>query len=260
MKSIHRLLLVGLALAFLPSANAAGDSAGGPPPPQVVVLKVGVDANGKVTTSSPVDPAVAPAMLQAAEGYARKLVFTPARKDGAAVPSETNLSLVMAVEPAGEGKFALRLRRATNGPGVVTVGKMEVPKYQGRRGGATIVVSVEVDAQGKPAMDSFKPESVALRDQNSFAEARYLDAIRSSVRHSVFAPETVAGSPVASRISLPYRFGMGGAKPKPGEDEGGRGKKPTPADPSEQPTMGAVSTQPNVELPKIDFKAPAASG
>jgi hypothetical protein len=123
------------------------------------------------------------------------------------------------------------------------------------------VVSVEVDAQGRPNLDSFKPESVQLRDPNSFAEARYLDAIRNSLRHSQFAPDTVAGAPVPSRVSLPYRFGMGGSKPKPGEDEdqGRRGKKPSPADAAEQPTMGAVSTLPNVELPKIDYKAPPAA-
>lgn len=254
MTGILRLGAALFALAVAAPALAAPET-GGPVPPQVVMLKVGVDAGGRVQTTASLDPEAAPAMLQAAEAYARKLAFTPARKGGVAVPSETYLSLVIAVEPTGEGKFALKLRRAVNGPGVASLGKLDPPKNLGRKAGASIVVSVDVDAAGKPDMDSFKTEKVELREPSSFAEARYLDAIRQSVRHSRFDPDKVAGAPVPSRVSLPYRFGMGGAKPKPGADEGGRGKPPAPADPSDQPTMQGSSLQPDVELPKIDFKA-----
>lgn len=248
--------LWALALA-VPAAAAGAAAPDGAPPPQTVVLKVGVDAAGKVQTTASLDAEAVPAYLQAAEGYARRLVFTPAKKGGVAVPSETWLSLVIAAEPVGDGKFGLKLRRAINGPGVASLGKMELPKY--KVGGATIVVSVEVDAQGKPDMDTFKSESVKLRDANSFAEARYLDAIRNSVKHSTFVPDKVAGAAVPSRITLPYRFGMGGDKPKPGEEEEerGRGRKPKAFDPSDQPTMQGMSLQPDVELPKVDYKAPA---
>ena len=261
MTKLQRLCAALCALVLAGPLGAAADSAAtaGPPPPQTIVLKVGVDAAGKVQTTASLDPQAVPAYLQAAEGYARRLVFTPASKAGAPAPSETYLSLVIAAEPVGDGKYGLKLRRAVNGPGVATLGKMEAPKYQPRGGNATIVVSVEVDAQGKPDMDSFKPESVKLRDPNSFAEARYLDAIRNSVRHSVFVPDKVAGAPVPSRITLPYRFGMGGDKPKKGEEEGGRGKPPKAFDPSNQPTMQGTSTQPDIQLPKIDYKAPASS-
>jgi hypothetical protein len=257
MSGILRSCVALVALAFAAPAASLPEAAA--VPPQTIVLKVGVDAGGRVQTTASLDPAAAPALLQAAEAYARKLVFTPARKGGSAVPSETYLSLVLAMEPAGEGKYALKLRRAVNGPGVASLGKLDPPKNLGRRAGATIVVAVDVDAQGKPDMDSFKAEKVELREPSSFAEARYLDAIRQSVRHSRFDPDKVAGVPVASRVSLPYRFGMGGAKAKPGEDEGGRGKKPMPGDPTDQPTMQGVSLQPDIELPKLDYKsAPAA--
>lgn len=257
MTKLQGLRAALLALALAAPAAAETGASGGPPPPQTIVLKVGVDAAGKVQTTASLDPQAVPAYLQAAEGYARRLVFTPAKKGGAAAPSETYLSLVIAAEPVGEGKYGLKLLRANNGPGVASLGKMVVPKYQPRGGNATIVVSVEVDAQGKPNMDSFKPESVQLRDPNSFAEARYLDAIRNSVKHSVFVPDKVAGAPVPSRITLPFRFGMGGDKPAKGDEEGGRGKTPKAFDPSNQPTMQGTSVQPDVELPKIDYKAPA---
>jgi hypothetical protein len=250
--SVFGLCLSGLACAAAPAS--------GNPPPQTVVLHVAVDAAGHVQSAEPVDPQAVPGLVQAARGYAQKLVFTPARKDGAAVASETNLSLVLAVEPVGDGKFALKLKRAVSVPGVVSVGRMDVPKYQGRRGGATIIVSVNVDANGVPDAASIKTESAQLRDPNAFAEARYLDAIHLSVKGSRFAPDKVAGQPVPSRLTLPYQFGMGGAKPKPGEDEEDRRKPPTPPDPSQQPAMSAVSTVPSIELPKLDYRAPAASG
>ena len=256
MKHSFRLAVLSAALLSLP-ALAADPAAGGPPPPQTVVLRVGVDAAGHVSSSSPVDPQALPSLVQAAQAYAGKLVFTPARKDGAAVPSETNLNLILAFEPAGDGKYALKLRRATNGPGVVTVGRMETPKYPGRRGGATIVVSVDVDANGVPNAASLKTESAQLREPSKFAEARYVDAIHMSVKASRFAPDKVAGQPVPSRIMLPYQFGMGGDKPKEGEDEPRRGSPPPVRDPSKDPAMTAVSSVPGIELPKIDYAAPA---
>jgi hypothetical protein len=258
MTNLKRMFAALCTVALAAPAVADSAATDGAPPPQTVVLKVGVDATGHVQSTASIDPQAVPAYLQAAEAYARKLVFTPARKGGVPAPSETYLSLVIATEPVGDGKFGLKLRRAVNGPGVAKLGKLDVPKYQGRRSSALIVVSVDIDAEGNPDMDSFKSEQAQLRDDNSFAEARYLDAIRNSVKHSVFVPDRVAGAPVASRVTLPYRFGAGGGKPKQGEDEGGRGKRPPPVDPSEQPTMQGVSKQPDVELPKIDYKAPAS--
>ncbi len=249
------------ALILLPSlATAAVLASGAPPPPQTVVLHVAVDSAGRVQSAEAVDPQAVPGLVQAARGYAQKLVFVPARKDGLAVASETNLSMILAVEPVGDGKFALKLRRAMSVPGVLSVGRMDVPKYQGRRGGATIVVSVNVDANGLPDMASIKTESAQLRDPNAFAEARYLDAIHLSVRASRFAPDKVAGQAVPSRLTLPYRFGMGGAKPKPGEDEDNRRGPPPAPDPTEQPAMTAVSNAPGIDLPKLDYSAPAKAG
>lgn len=260
MNSLIRVTAFSVLLSGMAFAGLAAPPAGSPPPPQSLVLHVSVDANGRVQSAEPVGDQSIPGLVQAAKGYAQKLVFSPARKDGVAVASETDLSLVLVMEPAGEGKFALKLKRACNGPGVIEVGRMNAPKYQGRRGGATIVVSVLVDANGLPDMASIKTESAQLREPNAFAEARYIDAIHVSVRGSRFAPDKVAGQPVPSRIYLPYRFGMGGAKPKEGEEEESLRSPPKPMDPSEQPVMSAVSAVPGIELPKIDYKAPAASG
>ena len=258
MKQTFRSAMAALAAGLLSLTVLAADSAPArPPPPQTVVLRVSVDATGHVSSSSPFDPQALPSLVHAAQAYAQKLVFSPARKAGAAVASETNLNLVLAFEPAGEGKYALKLRRATNGPGVVTVGHMAMPQYAGRRGGAMIVVSVDVDAQGMPNMDTVRTESAQLREPNKFAEARYLDAIHVSVKGSRFDPEKVAGEPIASRIMLPYRFGRGGDAPDQDDEDQRRGPPPPPSDPSKEPVMTAISTVPGIELPNIDYAAPA---
>ena len=246
------LAFVAASLVVLPALSA------GLPPPQTVNLQVAVAADGSVQATQPMDAEVLPALAQAADQYARKLVFTPARKDGVPTPSQTHLSLVLAFEPVGDGKVGVKLRRASSGPGVAEVGKMELPKHSGQRGGATIVVSVEVDAQGRPDPETMKPESVALRDGSHFAEVRYLDAIRLSLRRTRLIPDRVAGKPVASRVSLPYRFGAGGAKPKPGDDGGRRGGKSAAPDPTATPALHATSTEAGISLPVIEYQAPAA--
>lgn len=228
-------------------------------PPQMIALKVGVDAAGKVTSSTPWDPQAAAGLNKIAEEFARKLVFAPARKDGKPVSSQTSLTLVLALEPVGEGRFAPKLKRAFNGPGLVHMGKMKPPEYQGRKGGALVVVGVNVGADGVPDASTQTTERMELRDPNKFAEARYLDAVSISVRGSRFEVDKVDGVAIASRVSLPYQFGGGAAKPKPGDDEGKRGGKPPVMDIASIPIMTAVSAVPGVELAKVDYRAPAAA-
>lgn len=259
MNRLTSLFGLAAALALAGSPRLAAQSPGAAaaaPPPQTIMLKVAVGADGKVLTATPVDPSAAPALNQAAQDMARKLVFSPARKGGVAVPSQTHLSLMLALEPAGAGKFALKLRRAHNGPGVLRVGKMDPPKYPGRSGGALAVVAVTIGADGAPDMDTLATERVQMRVPSKFAEARYLDAIAVSLRGSRFEPDQVDGAPVASRVSLPYQFGGGAANGRRGDKDD---QEPLVA-PDDMPVMHAVSTVPGIELPSIDIKAaPAAA-
>jgi hypothetical protein len=222
-------------------------------PPQMLVFRVSVDAGGRVVAATPLDERAAPALRQAAEAYARKLVFTPARKAGAPVPSQTHLSLVLATRPAGDGRFALYLERAVSGPGVAKLVLPPKPKLRGEGQHATVIARVDVGANGEPDMDSFEPVSVKLREDFGNSEARFLDAVRVSVRHTRFLPDLVDGAPVPARLTLPYRFGRGGDKPPEGQEE--RGRDAPPPDPGEQPVMQAESLDPNIQLPKVDYKS-----
>lgn len=256
MKSRIRLLLLAAALGaggnFVQAADAPASA--GPTPPQMIALKVSVDATGKVVAAKPSDAQAAAGLNRVAEEYARKLVFTPARKGGKAVSSETHLTLAIALEPVGEGRFAPRLKRAFNGPGLLHMGKIEPPKYQGRQGGALVVVAVNVGADGAPDPATQTTERMELREPNKFAEARYLDAVTISVRGSRFELDKVDGQAVPSRLSLPYQFGGGPAKRPEGEKK--RGAKPPSIDLSSMPVMTAVSAVSDIELAKLDYKAP----
>jgi hypothetical protein len=225
-------------------------------PPQMVVFRVSVDAGGHVVAATPLDERAAPALRQAAEAYARKLVFTPARKGGAPVPSQTHLSLVLATRPAGDGRFTLYLERAISGPGVSKLALPPKPKLRGEGQHATVIARVNVGANGEPDMASFEPVSVKLREDFGSSEARFYDAVRVSVRHTRFLPDLVDGTPVPARLTLPYRFGRGGDKPPDGE---GRGRDAPPPDPGEQPVMQAESLDPDIQLPKVDYKSADAA-
>ena len=223
-------------------------------PPQMIALKVSVDSAGKVVAVKASDALAAAGLNRAAEAFARKLVFTPARKAGKTVSSETGLTVAIVLEPVGEGRFAPRLRRAFNGPGLLHMGKIEPPKYQGRQGGALVVVAVNVGADGVPEPATQTTERMELRDPNKFAEARYLDAVSMSVRASRFELDKVDGQVVPSRLSLPYQFGGGAAKRPEGNNK--RGAKPPSIDLASMPVMTAVSAVPGIELAKLDYKAP----
>lgn len=256
MSPFSRIALLSL-LVLSPAAATAGADAGAaaPPRPQLVGLRVSVDAAGKVQSATPIDPAVLPALNSAAGEIARKLTFTPARKDGRAVASETTLSVTLALEPKANGQYGLVLRRAHNGPTLLAIGKSIPPRYQqGKENGALVVVGANLRADGSLDMDSLKTERMELRVPSTFAEARYLDVVKNSLQGSRFQLDKVDGVEIPSRLSIPFRFGGGPTKPKPG-DEPRRGAAPPRED--DLPALSAVSSIPGVELPQIRYEAPA---
>lgn len=248
------VLAVGVAMAFQTLAAA-------PAPAQktrveTVSLRVTVDAAGKVQTARPSDPQTAPGLLTLAEAFARKLAFTPARKQGVAVPGETTLTVVIALEPRADGTYGPHLRRATNGPGVLEVGRTTAPKYQqGKENGALVVVAVSLLADGSTDMGTLATERMELRVPSAFAEARYLDAVKTSLRETRFDLDKVDGVAIPERVTVAYRFGGGPVKPKPSDEER-RGNSKLPED-VEVPALTAVSSVPGIEIAKVDYSAPA---
>ena len=256
MSIISRCLVLALAVVVASPSLAAEPAPAPKTRVETVSLRVTVDAAGKVQTMKPSDPQIAAGLLTVAEAFARRLTFTPARKQGVAVPGETTLSMVIALEPRADGQYGPHLRRATNGPGVIEVGKTVAPKYQqGKENGALVAVAVSLLADGTTDMGTMATERMELRVPSAFAEARYLDAIKTSLRGTRFELDKVDGVGIPERVSVAYRFGGGPKKPKPNEEER-RGNSKLPED-VEVPALTAVSLAPGIELAKVDYTAPA---
>ncbi|MFT3808249.1 TonB family protein [Arenimonas sp.] len=252
MYSFARCVVLAFALC-LPAAAMASEAAR----EKTIAVRVQVDAAGKVQSAKALpDPDGVEALNNIAVGLAQKLPFTPAKKDGAAAPSETTLFLKLRMEPKPDGQFGIRLVHASNGPHVVEMGRIRLPENKGLRSRATIVVSVPLREDGTPEVDGMKTEKVDMTNGSAFDEARYVSAIEGSLRHSRFEPDKVGGVAVRTRANLPYQFGGGGGGR-------GRGGKDAPGDDAKDtasvPGVTEVSDQAGVELPKVIFTpAPVA--
>ena len=248
------LLAVGLALAALAGTPApvlaAEPAAVHVPPPQNVLLRVHVNAEGKVVSSSPLDENTMPVILQAAQQIASKLTFTPARKNGRATVSETTLVVTLGFEAQPAGGFGISLLRAQNGPSVVEIGKAQSPKVPKTNGGI-VVVGADLRADGSVDIDSFKVEKVELRVPSEFDQSQYEKAARVSLKDTRFMLDKVDGIEIPSRIAVAFMFNGGAEKRDERRGEGEAKEKPTP------PSMTATSKIEGIELSKIDYTAPA---
>ncbi len=144
MSILRQCLVLAIVHRRVACQSLAADPAAGKLRTETVALRVSVDAPGQSAGhAKPSDPTVAPGLVSGGGRFARKLTFTPARKNGAPVSSETTLTRCSQLEPRPDGQYGLHLKRASNGPGVLEVGKTVAPKYQqGKENGALVVVGV----------------------------------------------------------------------------------------------------------------------
>jgi TonB family protein len=262
MSRLASLAVLGFALA----TAALGASAAKPEAaaaaakvPRYVLLRVDVDAAGKVQGARALNKDEIPALANAAIEISRKLTFTPARKDGRAVPSETSLMLELMLVPKPEGGAGVALQGAHNGPSVLRMGKPQPPKV--RSNGGVVFVGADLRADGSVDMDSFKVDKVEMRTESSADQERFVVAAKHSLKDTVFQLDKVDGVEIASHISVPYQFN-GGAEKRDRNSRGGladddedygaaNGGEPKHKQP---PSITAVSTVAGVDLPKIDYQ------
>jgi hypothetical protein len=231
-------------------------------PPQQVSLRVNVDAHGRVLTARNLDPKTPAAVQVAAQEIASKLVFAPATRNGQPMASETSLSMTLALVPRATGGFGMSLRRAQNGPSVLSA-QIVTPNVS-RENGGVVVVGVDLLPDGSPDMKTFRPEKVELRTPSSFAEERFVDAARTSLKDARFLLDKVDGIDVPSRLRIPFVFNGGLREPRREEGLGERGRygeqapsaKSADAPQDEALALSAVSRIEGITLPRIDFVAP----
>ena len=259
------LLLAATAATAAPAAAAAAArtdaAAEAAKISRFVLLRVEVDAAGHVQAARPLNKDEIPALANAAIEISRKLAFTPARKDGRAVASETSLMLELVLVPKPDGTAGIALQGAHNGPSVLKVGRSPPPKVA--RNGGTVFVGADLRADGSVDMASFAVDKVEMRTASSADEERYTAAARHSLKDTVFQLDKVDGVEIPAHISVPYQFNGGPAKrarrgevvDEEGDASGGNGRGSAPRKQS-PPSIIAVSKVAGVDLPKIDYQKP----
>jgi hypothetical protein len=183
-----------------------------------VMLRVKLDEQGKVLDAKSIDATALPALVQAGAEIARKLTFTPARKQDRPVASETNLMLILAFAPRAAGGYGISLSRAQNGPSITA------RKSQGTFGGVHrghVVVGVDLLPDGSVDMDTF-----AAADASQ--DAKLVKAAHDGLMGAVFQLDSVDGINTPSRITLDFDFAS-----------------------SEPPLLTAVSKIEGVALPHV---------
>ena len=210
---------IGAGLAGFASPARAADAAA--PPPRLVMLRVKVDADGKVTDARSIDASAVPALVQAGSEIARKLSFTPARKQGRAVASETNLMLTLALVPRAAGGYGISLAGAQNGPSITA------RKSQGTFGAAhsgQVAVGADLWPDGSIDMASFAPVDASQ-------DPKLVKAARNGLVGSVFQLDSVDGINIPAHITLAFDFAS-----------------------TEPPALAATSRIEGVDLPRVDYK------
>lgn len=255
MPAVHLRLFRGVLVALGSAAAASAGAAPAEAPPvarkEVVVYRVGVGADGEVTSAQPLD-AAAP-MADIGKGFTNRLVFTPAQKDGRAVPSTTCATLQIVAEPKPDKTYGVRLLRAINAPCLLDVGSALPPRVNRGENGGLIILGANLLPDGRVDPDSITLESAELRVPQSSTQARYENHARLTLRGSRFELDTVDGAPVTVHVSAPFEYGGGASKRKPDEER----KRGGPRESKLLPSWNATSTVPGVQVAKIDYSAPA---
>ena len=227
MRRLPARLAFALAARLPPPGRAP--PADRPPPrraPQSIMLCASSsDAAGKVQSAHADRPdTLLPALNQAAQEMARKLPFTPARKDGRPVPSETTLSLTLALEPGRNGSSACSCKRAQNGPSLLAGRQVRMSAETPRASetAALVVVGADLRADGSVDMDTLEDrEAWSCACLPAFAEERYVECGRECPSRAAASSSTRSMASRSPRGSA-CRSSSAAAPSKPQAGESGR--------------------------------------
>ncbi len=202
--------MVVLACALLLPAGARATAPAKPVvATQRYLVAVDVDASGKVTAAEPMPgvPAVLAPLLQKA---VRQWHFHPALHNKVPQPAHTWVQVLVNITEKTDGKGRVRMRYAGNGPRLIT--STVHPVYPSdelhRRHSAFLMVTGTVDTSGK-----LVDVVVTNRVEGDRLSYRFRVATENSARQWRFEPVRVGGTPVPTRVRLPFSYTMGG----PGE-------------------------------------------
>ena len=190
-QSLRNLLFVAMVCAPL-MASASERWTGN----QTALVDIGAD--GRVESAKLVRSTLSQAMQDDIVKRISRFEFEPARIDGRAVTAQTHLWIQLAIEPQGE-QLAVTVADASVSLGYEKVVPPRFPPTQLERyEGASVMVEVNYDSDGKVTQAeviSAKPDLRVFRN-----------AAQKAALEWVFAPEKIDGKGVAGSALVPVNF------------------------------------------------------
>lgn len=176
-----------------------------------VDVALDVDTQGRVVQATPPDDLM-PALrgpLQQAVSHWR---FKPMMKNGSAVTARTYGRVNLQMIEESPGKYGLRVVYLSNGPSLMF---MRAPKFPAEmiraRTEGTLHMEAVVQPDGSLSDIRMTDATISASSSNSKrAESVFERAARNAMASMQAKPEWVDGKPAATRISLPFAFGLNG--------------------------------------------------
>jgi TonB family protein len=199
--------------AFLLLALCCTTSAGilkGAPVPHFVTLawKLSLDSSGNITRLDLFNDEVGSEMYDEMESVVRGWHFTPGKLDGRPAPTNTLLTVVVTLEPAGADEYRARIVSAKTGG---TPKHLVAPRYPAeairmQRDGL-VLLKIDHDANGR-----IISINRVVQKGSSPVDRNLVNASLAAAKQWTFDPETVGGHPVAGSVVMPFCFTIDGRK------------------------------------------------
>lgn len=202
--------IMRLAVIMLAAVCSLATAGSKPPETFDVWLRAGVDidAAGHVQDLQWEEQSKVHALI--AERLApivRRWEFEPATVDGRPEPTQTGLLIHVLGDELADGSVVLRLSDAQTGPTALSLAPPSYPADAVRSGvTALVVVTVEVDADGSPAIGEITYEGDPA-SRSSYHRKAFIASATEAVKHWKFRPELVAGEVVpGSSVRIPINY------------------------------------------------------
>jgi len=213
---MKRMILAGL-LALAPCFAMVADAAPTDPDAPKFCIKwlVSLDAAGRVTAIEPTDGTLVEAARVPLERAIREWRFVSGRVNGVPAPTQTILTLDIALVPADDDRFHVRIDDARTGGDLAIKGMRKPPRYPAdaiqHRWQGMVVLKVDYDTDGR----------VVASGQAAGAPTVAMSLVRSAekaVKEWGFTPEVVGGHALAGSAFISVCFNIVAPGTRPNND------------------------------------------
>jgi TonB family protein len=199
--------------ALLLTAFCGGANAGilkEAPIPHFVTLawKLSLDSSGSITRLDLLNEEVGSALYDQMDPVVRSWHFTPGKLDGRPAPTNTLLTVVVALDDGGADEYRARVVFAKTGgtPKHVIEPRYPLEAIRMRRDGL-VLLKIDHDAAGR-----IVSISRVMQKGAGPVDQKLVNASLDAARQWTFDPETVDGHPVAGSVVMPFCFTLEGRK------------------------------------------------